>query len=154
MCEKFYLQYVNNRLCLLCARPSAPGGIPGLCPPNWLLECPPNENCAPPSEDCAPKKLTGLGSSGAQFEGPNWWFLWTDTRFCNVFGMKTFFVFWRSPVFGRKNRLKFRFPPENPISAGKSLEISVKTFFFWRLPVFGRKNRLKFRFRPENSLKF
>ena len=68
-----------------------------------------------------------------------------------------FFVFWRPPDFGRKKPLNFRFRPENhsqfrwrpfffcflettwfwaektfefPISAGKSLSISVKTFFF------------------------
>ena len=45
-------------------------------------------------------------------------------------------------------------PLEFPISAAKSLAISVKTFFFWRSPDLGRKNRLNSRFRPENPLQF
>ena len=43
-------------------------------------------------------------------------------------------------------------PFEFPISARKSLWISVKTFFFSGSPVFGRKNCLNFRFRPKNPV--
>ena len=52
--------------------------------------------------------------------------------------VKTFSsFFWRSPVFGRKNRLNSRVWPENP------LQFQWRSFlFFWRSPVFGRKKRL------------
>ena len=60
--------------------------------------------------------------------------------------VKTFFFrFWRSPVFGRKKGLIYRFWPKLPILAEKSVSISVKTFFL-RSPVFGRKKGLNFRF--------
>ena len=45
-------------------------------------------------------------------------------------------------------------PFEFPISAEKSVSISVKTFFFWRSPVFGRKIRLNFQFWPKNPSQF
>ena len=47
-------------------------------------------------------------------------------------------------------------PFEFPISAEKSVLISVKTFFFlfFRSPVFGGKNRFSFRFRPKNPSQF
>ena len=51
---------------------------------------------------------------------------------------KTFF-FWRSPVFGRKNCLNFRFRPKK---------------IFWKSPVFGWKNRSNFRFWPKNPSQF
>ena len=44
--------------------------------------------------------------------------------------------------------LKLEKALEIPISAGKSLEISVKTFFFWRSPLFGWKISLNFRTTP------
>ena len=51
-------------------------------------------------------------------------------------------------VFGRKNRLHFRFRPE------KAFGFRRRPFFSWRSPVFGRKNRLNFRFRPEKAFGF
>ena len=117
--------------------------------------------CAPPSEDCAPKKLTGSGLLECKSRQKLAFFVdWTDIGFHDVFAVKTFFYFlffWSSSVFGRKNRLNFRFRPANPSQFRWRpffcffffLEI---TFFFWRSPVFGRKNRLNLRFRPENPL--
>ena len=86
-------------------RPGAPGGHTGAVPPQ-------NKNCAPPSEDCAPKKLTGSGLLERKSRSKlvffvDWhqilWRFWNEDLF-----------FWRSPVFGRKNRLNLRFRPENP----------------------------------------
>ena len=47
-------------------------------------------------------------------QGPNYCFLWTDTRFCDIFGMKTFFFFEITCFWPEK-------PFEFPISAWKSL---------------------------------
>ena len=97
---------------------------------------PPNKNCAPPSEDCASKKFTGSGLLECKSR-PRLVFFWTDIGFHNAFGMKAFFwrspvfgrkiprkigeellfFFWRSPVFGQKDRLNFRFRPENPFES-------------------------------------
>ena len=63
------------------------------------------------------------------------------------FGEDLFFFFF----FGAKKTFEF------PISAEKSLSISVKTFFFfffWRPPDFGRKKRLNSRSRPKNHSQF
>ena len=53
-------------------------------------------------------------------------------------------------VFGRKNRLNFRFRPE------KAFRFRRRPFFvfFWRSPISGRKNRLNFRLRPEKAFEF
>ena len=77
----------------------------------------------------------------------------------NGFGQKTslnfgedlffFFFFWRSPDFWAEKLFEF------PISAEKSLLISVKTFFFfWKSPEFGRKNRSISDFGPIFTLNF
>ena len=66
----------------------------------------------------------------------------------DAFGFRRRPFFWRSSVFGRKNRSNFRFRPE------KAFRFRRKPFFFcWRSPVFGRTNRLNFRFRPKKSLR-
>ena len=57
--------------------------------------------------------------------------------------VKTFFFFWRSPVFGRKKHLNFQFRLKN-----QSQKFGEDLFFifilFWRSPVFSRKKRLNF----------
>ena len=50
-----------------------------------------------------------------------------------------YFLFWRSPNFGRKKRLIFGFRPKN------HSEFWRRPFFFWRSPAFGRKKPLNFR---------
>ena len=81
-------------------------------------------------------------------------------------------------VFGRKNRLHFRFRPEKtfgfqrkPLFFGDHLFLAGKTAYifdlgqkkpsdfgedlsFWRSSVFGRKNCLNFRLRPEIAFGF
>ena len=147
--------------------PGPRGGILGPCPQTKIVPLPKRGLC--------PKEIYRLGATGVQIEAQIGVFLdwhWISWRFWDeglFFGdhlssagkspaksMKNFCFFWRSPVFGRKNRLNFRFRPEipsqnwwRPISAGNSLAKLVKTFFFQRSPAFGRKNRLNFRFRPE-----
>ena len=86
------------------------GAFRGRAPPPQMTSCaPPNENCAPPSEDCAPMKLTGLGlleckSRPKLVSATGIFVIFVDWRRTTWhFGIKTFF-FWRSPVFGRKNR--------------------------------------------------
>ena len=89
--------------------PAPRGGIPGPCPPNWLL-VPPKRKTAPPSEDC-PEEINRLGASGAQFKAQISVFCGLTPDFVTFLGWRPFF--WKSPVFGRKNRLKFRFWPWN-----------------------------------------
>ena len=118
-------------------RPGATGGILRPCPPQMTACAPPKQKlCPPPKRGLCPEEINRLEATGVQIEAQ-------IGGLHDVFGMKTFF-FWRSPVYGRKNRLNFRFRPENV------LEFLGRLFFFWRSPVFGRKNRLNFRFRPEN----
>ena len=108
-------------------RPGATGGHTGAVPPQLTACAPPNENCAPPKRGLCPEEIYRLGDSGAQIEVQTSVFLWTDTRFCDVFGMKAFFSFFfflENTCFWLEKPLKF------PISAEKSLAISVKTFFF------------------------
>ena len=146
------------------------GAYRGRAPPTGCL-WPPNENCSPPKRGLCPEKINRLGASGAQIEAQINVFCGLTPDFVTFLGWRPFFFF--EICFRLENssedlfffEITF-FRPEKPleilISAGKSLEISVKTFFiylfFWRSPAFGRKNRLEFRFRPENheenSLKF
>ena len=77
----------------------------------------PNENCPPPKRGLCPEEINRLGASGAQIEAQISVFLWTDTGFCDVFGMKTFFLFLEITCFRPEK------PLEIPIAAGKSLEI-------------------------------
>ena len=152
---------LNNRI--LWFRPGAMGGIPGPCPPKWLL--------VPPSEDFAPKKLTGSGlleckSRPKLVFATGIFVVFVD--FMTFLGWRLFF--WDQlfsagktawiPDFGwiHPSNLEITcFWPaklhEFPISAGKTLAISVKTFFFWDhlfsvgktawIPDFGRKIPLK-----------
>ena len=105
--------------------PAPWGGIPGPCPPTDCL-CSPNENCAPPKRGLCPEEINRFRAL---------------ERKCR-------------PKLVLFVDLKLEKPLENSISAGKFLEISVKTFFFWRSPVFARKKHLKFGFRPEIPFKF
>ena len=104
---------------------------------------PPNENCAPPSEDCAPKKITGS------------WLLECKSRSKLVFASVIFVLFvdwhriswysWDEDLFFLEiTCFRPEKPLEFPISAGKSLTISVRTFFFLEITCF----------RPEKPLKF
>ena len=102
------------------------GAYWGRAPPTDCL-CPPKRKLCPPKQGLCPEKIIRLGA------------LERKSR-----PKLVFFV-----------DLKLEKALEFPISAGKSLEISVKTFFFfWRSPVFGRKKYLSFRFRPENHFEF
>ena len=66
-----------------------------------------------------------------------------------------FFVFWRSPNFGRKKRLNFGFRPKNDSAFWRRpFFFFFFFFFFWRSPNFGRKKRLNFGFRPKNDSAF
>ena len=125
----------------------APRGHTGTVPPQ-LTACAPQTKIVPPQARTVPRRnLQGQGFWSAN-RGPNYCFWWTDTRFNDVFGMKTFFYFFLEIACFRPEK-----PLEFAISAGKSLAISMKTFF-WRSPVFGRKNRLNLRFLPENPFDF
>ena len=108
--------------------------------------------CAPPSEDCAPKKFPGSGllecksrpklasATGIFVNFVDWnrisWHFWDEDLF-----------FFEITCFRPEKPRKF------PISAGKSLTISVKTFVFFGdhlfsagktawIPDFGRKTPL------------
>ena len=63
----------------------------------------------------------------------------------SVFGED--FIFWRSPVFGRKKTLNFWFRPE------KAFEFRRRPFSL-RPPGFGWKKNLNFWFRPETAFEF
>ena len=88
---------------------------PSAVPPTWLL-VPPQTKIVPPKRGLCPKEINRLGASGAQIEVQ-------ISVFC---GWRPFF-FWRSPVFGRKNRLNLRFLPENP------LQFQWRPFFFFNV---------------------
>ena len=98
------------------------GGHTGAVPPQLAACAPLNETCAPPSEDCTPKKLTGLGLLERKSRHKLVYFVdWVDWhRILRRFWDKDLFFFWRSPVFGRKNRLIFRFRLENPLKFSSS----------------------------------
>ena len=109
--------------CDTACRPGATGGHTGGRAPQLTACAPPNENCAPPSEDCAPKKLTGSGLLERKSRSKLGVFVdWHQILW--RFGDEDLFFFWRSPVFGRKNRLNFRFRLENP------LQFQWRPFFF------------------------
>ena len=78
------------------------GGHTGAVPPQLTACIPPNENCAPPKRGLCPEEINRFGA------------LERKSR-----PKLVFFV-----------DLKLEKPLEIPISARKSLEISVKTFFF------------------------
>ena len=141
VCENFWTEglfvfFTSSPFLFDPHRPGAPGGIPGPCPPKWLL-VPPKRKLSPPSEDCAPKKLTGSG-----------------LRECKSSPKLVFFVDWQriswrffciALVFGRKTAWISDFGRKIPRKIDEDL------FFFLRSPVFGRKYRLNFRFRQEHS---
>ena len=54
--------------CRYKSGPAPRGGIPGPCPPKWVLVPPPNENCAPPKRGLCPKEINRLGAFGVQIE--------------------------------------------------------------------------------------
>ena len=91
----------------------------GRAPPTDCL-CPPERKLCPPKRGLCPEEINWLGAFRAQTEAQIGAFygLTPDFR------MKTFF-FVEITCFWREN------PLEIPISAGKSLEISVKTFLFF-----------------------
>ena len=182
---------------LFWTRPGATGGIPGLCPPNDCL-CPPKRKLCPEEIN----RLLESKSRPKLVFFEDWqrisWRLWDEDLFflditCfrpekmlefAISGGKSFaisvntfflfcFVFWISPVFGRKKCLNLRFRAENPLqfqwrpffffgdhlfSAGKSAWICdfgrkilcnfSEDLFFWRSPVYGRKIPLNLCFSP------
>ena len=87
------------------------GAYRGRAPPTDCL-CPPKQKLCPPKRGLCPEEIKSLGVFGAQIEVQISVFLWTDTRFCDVFG-KTFFL--EITCFRPEKPLEF------PISAGKSL---------------------------------
>ena len=98
-------------------RPGATGGHPGAVPPKRKL--------SPPKRGLCPEEISRLAGCWSANRSPNLclplvflYILWTKTGFHDIFGMKTFFFiflfFWRSPVFGRRNRLNSRFRLINP----------------------------------------
>ena len=103
------------------------GAYRGRAPPTDCL-CPPKRKSCTPKRGLCPEEINRLGA------------LERKSR-----PKLVFFV-----------DLKLEKPLEIPISAGKSLEISVKTFFFFfggHLFSAGKKH-LNFRFRPENPFEF
>ena len=96
------------------------GGHTGAVPPQLTACAPPKRKLCPPKRGLCPEEIDRFGA------------LERKSR----------------PKLVILVDLKLEKPLEIPISAGKSLEISVKTFFFWRSPLFGRKIPLNFRTTP------
>ena len=90
-------------------QPPAPGGFnsrPSKQPPSLQIPptrpgatgghtaaLPPKKKIVPPKRGLCPEEINRLWASGAQIKVQISVFLWTDTRFCDVFRMKTFFFF-------------------------------------------------------------
>ena len=149
----FHSSYISQSI-QATYRPGATGGHTGAVPPQLTACAPPNENCATQSEDCAPKKLTGSGLLERKSRSKlvffvDWhqilWRFWDKdlfffgehlflagkTAWISDFGRKIScnfsedLFFLRSPDFGRKNCLNFRFRPENPF------DFLLLTLFIW-----------------------
>ena len=104
-------------------RPSATWGNSGAVPPEMTACAPPNENCASPSEDCAPEEINRLGLLEGKSRPKLLFFLWTDTGYHDVFGMKTFFlIFLEITCFRpeKKTFYLFIFFEDHLFSAGKT----------------------------------
>ena len=111
-------------------RPGATGGIPWPCPPKWLL-VPPKRKLCPPKRGLCPEDIDRLGATGLQIEAQ---IGVCDRYFCNFVGLTPDFMTflgWRPFFYLEITRFRPEKPLKFPISAGKSLTISVKTFFFW-----------------------
>ena len=94
-------KFLVTPTCAAKPGPAPRGGIPGLCPPKWLL-------VPPATEDCAPKKLTGseLVECKSRLKTPELVFTARiHTGFHKTFGTKTFFflVFIKEFQENRKN---------------------------------------------------
>ena len=141
------------------SRPGATGGIPGHAPHKWLL-VPPKRKLCPPMRGLCPEEINRLGATGVQIEAQIGVFCGLTPDLMTFLGWRPFF--WRSPIFGRKNRLNFWFRPENPLQIWRKLSFFLEItcfrpenplqiwrrpfFCFWRSPVktawisdFGRK---------------
>ena len=122
--------------CHSLCRPGATGGPTGAVPPQ-MTACAPNENCGPHKRGQCPEEINRLGASGVQIEAQIGVFCGLTPDFMTFLDEDFFFVFFLEITCfsARKNRLNFRFRPENP------LQIWRRPFFL-EITVFGRKNRL------------
>ena len=69
-----------------------------------LTACaPPKRKLCPPKRGLCPKEINRLGASGAQIEVQISVFWGLTPDFVTFLGWRPFFLFLRSPVFGRKN---------------------------------------------------
>ena len=94
----------------------------------------PNDCLCPPKRGLCPEDINRLWATGVQSEAQTGVCQRYFSNFCGLtpdfmtfLGWRPFFFFffWRSPVFGRKNRLNFWFRPEN------SSEFLVFTLIIW-----------------------
>ena len=112
-----------------CTTDPAPrGGIPGPCPPKWLL-VPPQTKIVPPKRGLCPEEINRLGAIGVQIEAQ---IGVCDRYFCNFWRLTPDFMIllgWRPLFFFEITRFRPEKTFEVLISARKSLRISVKTFF-------------------------
>ena len=148
--DRIYKLINQTKVVISCSGPAPQGDIPGPCPPKRLL-VPHQTKIVPPQARTVPRRNYQARGHWSANRGPNWClpavFLWTDTRFHNIFGMNTFFfgghLFSAGKTvwifgFGRKIPLTFSedvfFFGGHLFSAGKTVLISD----------FGRKIPLSF----------
>ena len=99
----------------LLVKPGATGGAYRGRAPQMTACALPNENCAPPARTVPRRNLQAGGYTGVEIETQIGVFCGLTSDFMTFLGRRPFFFFfWRSPVFGRKNRFNFQFRPENP----------------------------------------
>ena len=86
-----------------------------------VTACAPQTKIVPPKRGLCPEEIKRLGALERKSRPKLVFFVdlhkflrrfWDEDLF---FVFCFFFFFWRSPVFGRKNYLKFRFRPKNPL---------------------------------------
>ena len=110
--------------------PAPRGKYRGRAPRTKIVAPPPKRGL------CCPKEIYRLGATGVQIEAQIGVFFGLTSDFMTFLGWRPFFLrspvfgrkipckigedlffFRRSPVFGQKNRLNFRFRPENPFES-------------------------------------
>ena len=83
----------------------------------------PKQKLCTPKRGLCPEKINRLGATGVNIEAQVGVYHRNFRNFCGLspdfmtFWDEDLFFFWRSPVFGRKNRLNSRFRPENPFES-------------------------------------